>query len=31
MRLIANENVLVYGRALKAGDDFEVPDNEGHV
>lgn len=31
MRLIANESVLVYGRALKAGDDFEVPDNEGHV
>ena len=24
-------DVLVYGRALKAGDDFEVPDNEGHV
>jgi hypothetical protein len=31
MRLIANENVFVYGRALKAGDEFEVPDTEGRV
>ena len=31
MRLIANEDVLVYGRAMKAGDEFDVPDNEGRV
>lgn len=31
MRLTATEDVLVYGRALKAGDEFDVPDNEGRV
>lgn len=31
MRLTATENVLVYGRALKAGDEFEVPDNEART
>lgn len=31
MRLIANENILVYGRQLKAGEEFDVPDNEGRV
>lgn len=31
MRLIATDNVTVYGRALKAGEEFEVPDGEGNT
>jgi hypothetical protein len=31
MRLIANEDVQVYGRPLKAGEEFEVSAAEGRV
>jgi hypothetical protein len=29
--MIANENCTVYGRALKAGDEFEAPEREARV
>ena len=31
MRLTATDDINVYGRALKAGDDFECPDNEART
>lgn len=31
MRLTAVRDCLVYGRAMRPGDEFEVPDGEGRV
>ena len=31
MRLIMNETHAVYGKIVQAGEEFEVPDNEGRT